>query len=123
MYVAQCSYSWIPANKCKAGHGGTIDGPKDKTGKKTKAQPFVFHCAKSDGNWGEVAAGAWKTVGDRRNIPPFYDHFICFHLLTHRLDQQFPQIIMYILPDKGAVTYERLKRNMECRFGIVSQSR
>jgi hypothetical protein len=46
------------------GHGGVIEGPK-----KSKTQPFVFHCAKSDDNWGEVASNAWKTIGDRCKIP------------------------------------------------------
>lgn len=32
-----------------------------------------------------------------------------------------PQILIYILGDKNSVTYERLKKNMDCRFGIVSQ--
>lgn len=32
-----------------------------------------------------------------------------------------PQIILYILPDKSAPVYERLKKSLDCRFGIVSQ--
>jgi eukaryotic translation initiation factor 2C len=32
-----------------------------------------------------------------------------------------PQIIFYILPGRDSVVYERLKRSMECRFGLVSQ--
>ncbi len=33
-----------------------------------------------------------------------------------------PQILLYVLKDKNSVNYERLKKNMDCRFGIVSQS-
>jgi eukaryotic translation initiation factor 2C len=32
-----------------------------------------------------------------------------------------PQILFFILPGRDSQTYERLKRNMECRFGMVSQ--
>ena len=32
-----------------------------------------------------------------------------------------PQMIMVILPDKNADTYHRVKRNMDCRFGVMSQ--
>jgi hypothetical protein len=34
------------------------------------AEPFVFHSIKCDNNWGDVAASAWKTVGDKCNVPP-----------------------------------------------------
>ncbi|KAG9244119.1 Piwi domain-containing protein [Calycina marina] len=32
-----------------------------------------------------------------------------------------PQILLYILPGRDSFIYERLKKNNECRFGIVSQ--
>jgi eukaryotic translation initiation factor 2C len=32
-----------------------------------------------------------------------------------------PQILMFILPDKNAVAYGRIKRSCECRYGVVSQ--
>lgn len=32
-----------------------------------------------------------------------------------------PQILFYVLPGKDSWVYERLKRNNECRFGMVSQ--
>lgn len=32
-----------------------------------------------------------------------------------------PQILMFILPDKDSVTYGRIKRSAECRYGVVSQ--
>ena len=35
--------------------------------------------------------------------------------------QMRPQMIMVILPDKSSDTYQRVKRNMDCRFGVMSQ--
>lgn len=32
-----------------------------------------------------------------------------------------PQIIFYVLPGRDSFMYERLKKNMECRFAMVSQ--
>ncbi|KAI1101620.1 Piwi-domain-containing protein [Jackrogersella minutella] len=32
-----------------------------------------------------------------------------------------PQMIFFILPTKNQLTYERIKKNMDCRFNIVSQ--
>lgn len=32
-----------------------------------------------------------------------------------------PQMLMFILPDKDSVTYGRIKRSAECRYGVVSQ--
>ena len=34
-----------------------------------------------------------------------------------------PQIIFYILPGRDSFMYERLKKNMDCRWAIPSQSR
>jgi hypothetical protein len=58
------------------GHGGEIKGPKDKAGKYTKAEPFVFH-GKQGGNPGEVAGEAWQTVGNKCNILPSSLIFTC----------------------------------------------
>ena len=58
------------------GHGGDIKGPKDKAGKHTKAEPFVFHGKKGD-NAGEVAGEAWQTVGNKCNVPPPSLIFAC----------------------------------------------
>ncbi|KAH6682517.1 Piwi domain-containing protein [Halenospora varia] len=35
--------------------------------------------------------------------------------------KSMPQIILYVLPGRDSFTYERLKKNMECRFALVSQ--
>ncbi|SMR63616.1 unnamed protein product [Zymoseptoria tritici ST99CH_3D1] len=32
-----------------------------------------------------------------------------------------PQMLMFILPDKDSVTYGKIKRSCECRYGVVSQ--
>jgi eukaryotic translation initiation factor 2C len=34
-----------------------------------------------------------------------------------------PQIIFFVLPGRDSFMYERLKKNMECRFAMVSQSK
>ena len=35
--------------------------------------------------------------------------------------QSRPQLLVFILPDKDATTYGRIKRSAECRYGVVSQ--
>ncbi|CZR64330.1 related to argonaute like post-transcriptional gene silencing protein QDE-2 [Phialocephala subalpina] len=35
--------------------------------------------------------------------------------------QLLPQILFFVMPGKDSYLYERVKRNAECRFGIVSQ--
>lgn len=37
--------------------------------------------------------------------------------------RQMPQIMLYVLKERNSFTYERLKKNMECRFATVSQSK
>jgi eukaryotic translation initiation factor 2C len=32
-----------------------------------------------------------------------------------------PQIIFFVMPGRDSFVYERLKKNMECRFAMVSQ--
>lgn len=32
-----------------------------------------------------------------------------------------PQILMFILPNRSAEVYKRIKKNCECRFGVMSQ--
>jgi len=34
-----------------------------------------------------------------------------------------PQIMFFVLPGRDSFMYERLKKNMECRFAMVSQSK
>ncbi|KAI1371293.1 Piwi-domain-containing protein [Hypoxylon crocopeplum] len=40
---------------------------------------------------------------------------------TGRWFKEDPQIIFFVLPTKNQLTYERIKKNMDCRFNIVSQ--
>lgn len=40
---------------------------------------------------------------------------------NHKVGKQEPQILLFVLPDKNSATYERLKKNLDCRYGIVSQ--
>ena len=35
--------------------------------------------------------------------------------------QSRPQCLVFILPDKDSVTYGKIKRSGECRYGVVSQ--
>lgn len=35
--------------------------------------------------------------------------------------QSRPQILCFVLPDKDSVTYGRIKRSGECRYGVVTQ--
>jgi hypothetical protein len=42
-------------------------------------------------------------------------------MLTLNLAQMLPQILLYVLPGRDSFMYERLKKNMECRFAMVSQ--
>lgn len=44
-----------------------------------------------------------------------------FRTATGNQVKALPQILFYVLPGKDSWFYERLKRNNECRFGIVSQ--
>jgi eukaryotic translation initiation factor 2C len=50
---------------------------------------------------GKVAATARNQAGQAANLAP--------------------QIMFFVLPGRDSATYERLKKSMECRFGIVSQ--
>lgn len=41
--------------------------------------------------------------------------------LTFDLVSTYPQIVLFILPGRDSFMYERLKKNMECRFAGISQ--
>lgn len=34
-----------------------------------------------------------------------------------------PQLIFFVLKDRSSIVYQRLKKNMECRYGMMSQSK
>ena len=64
--------------------------------------PVIFHQIRGD-DLGDTVVKARKAAGDQ--------------------SQAVPQILLYVLPDRDSFTYERLKKNMECRFATVSQSK
>lgn len=43
------------------------------------------------------------------------------YMATGNQFQMKPQILFFIVPDKDSVTYQRIKKSADCRFGIVSQ--
>ena len=42
-------------------------------------------------------------------------------MLTWKQGKGAPQILIFILKERNSVTYERLKKNCECRFSQFSQ--
>ncbi|KAI0836920.1 Piwi-domain-containing protein [Hypoxylon sp. FL0890] len=40
---------------------------------------------------------------------------------TGTFTKDYPQLIFFVLPTKNQLVYERIKKNMDCRFTIVSQ--
>jgi len=43
------------------------------------------------------------------------------NLTNFEIAQSVPQIMLFILPGRDSFMYERLKKNMECRYAMVSQ--
>lgn len=54
-----------------------------------------------DGDFSKICEQAYMATGNHFNAPP--------------------QIIFFVLASKNQLVYERIKRNMDCRFNIVSQ--
>lgn len=55
----------------------------------------------SVGDYGDICREAWNQIGARfRN---------------------FPQMIFFVVPNKNSLVYERIKKNMDCRFCCPSQ--
>lgn len=73
------------------GHGGSIGKP-----------PYCAVLPWSIGDTGKICEAAWTTIRDHHG-------------------KVNPQLIFFVLPTKNALVYERIKRNMDCRFNIVSQ--
>ncbi|KAI0377243.1 Piwi-domain-containing protein [Hypomontagnella monticulosa] len=42
-------------------------------------------------------------------------------LIKEHFGKLNPQLIFFVLPSKNSLVYERIKKNMDCRFNIVSQ--
>jgi eukaryotic translation initiation factor 2C len=43
------------------------------------------------------------------------------HQATGNQFQRRPQLLVFIVPDKNAFFYQRIKKSADCRFGVVSQ--
>ncbi|KAK4549069.1 hypothetical protein LTR36_007525 [Oleoguttula mirabilis] len=63
-----------------------------------KQPAFVLASGDDVGSW---VTTAWNAAGNQT--------------------QSRPQMLVFILPDKDSVTYGRIKRSAECRYGVVSQ--
>jgi eukaryotic translation initiation factor 2C len=61
----------------------------------------VMHLPFTIGDYGVICKEAWTTIGNRFKA--------------------FPQMIFFIVPDKNSLVYERIKKNMDCRFCCLSQ--
>ncbi|PVH96601.1 Piwi-domain-containing protein [Periconia macrospinosa] len=80
--------------KIYEGHGGRIMA-HPKLGK----APWMGPGALSDG--GELVAKAWNATGKHWGVTP--------------------SLIFFIVNDRNAEVYRRIKKSMDCRFGVVSQ--
>lgn len=69
-------------------------------GKIQNKNPFIYRHVKGE-DWADMVAK--------------------FRTQTGNQARAMPQILFYIMPGKDSWMYERIKRNNECRFGIVSQ--
>lgn len=68
-------------------------------GRVEQKQPAMVLATGDDpGAW---VTSAWNAAGQQANVRP--------------------QILVFILPDKDALTYGRIKRSADCRYGVVSQ--
>ncbi|KAI1131443.1 Piwi domain-containing protein [Nemania abortiva] len=66
-----------------------------------KANLLVVNVPFSVGDYGEICKAAWNQIGS---------HF-----------KSFPQMIFLVVPNKNSLVYERIKKNMDCRFCVPSQ--
>jgi eukaryotic translation initiation factor 2C len=63
-----------------------------------KQPSFLLASGEDVGSW---VTSTWNAAGNQSNSRP--------------------QILVFVLPDKDATTYGRIKRSAECRYGVVSQ--
>ncbi|KAI0530336.1 Piwi domain-containing protein [Xylaria digitata] len=66
-----------------------------------KAPLHVIDVPFSIGDYGEICKHAWNTIGSAY--------------------KDFPQMIFFVVPNKNALVYERIKKSMDCRFCCPSQ--
>ncbi|KAI8951243.1 Piwi domain-containing protein [Xylaria longipes] len=60
-----------------------------------------IHMSFNVGDYGEICKEAWNKVGA---------HY-----------KNFPQMLFFVVPNKNALVYERIKKSMDCRFCCPSQ--
>ncbi|KAI0487057.1 Piwi domain-containing protein [Xylaria cf. heliscus] len=60
-----------------------------------------IHMPFNVGDYGEVCKRAWNEIGS---------HY-----------KNFPQMLFFVVPNKNALVYERIKKSMDCRFCCPSQ--
>ncbi|KAI0394409.1 Piwi-domain-containing protein [Xylariaceae sp. FL0594] len=70
-------------------------------GGRVTCRPKIVEYAFSRGDYGEFCKLAWNDIG------------VAF--------KKHPDIIFFIVPDKNMLNYERIKKNMDCRFITPSQ--
>ena len=51
------------------------------------------------------------------------DAVVAARMAAGNQSQALPQILFFVMPGRDSFMYERLKKNMECRFAMVSQSK
>ncbi|KAI3317284.1 Piwi-domain-containing protein [Xylariaceae sp. AK1471] len=66
-----------------------------------QATAHVMQIPYNAGDYGVICKEAWTAIGNRF--------------------KSFPQMIFFIVPDKNTLVYERIKKNMDCRFCCLSQ--
>jgi eukaryotic translation initiation factor 2C len=134
----------VQYDKAKATPG--YSGRWDLRGKK-----FLFPNTEPLKSWGVVVVGACLQESDVRNFmnlfiqiytghggkienknPTIYigqrnqdlgELVVAARKATGDAAKLAPQILFFVLPGRDSFMYERLKRNNECRFALVSQSK
>ena len=79
--------------KAYVGHGGKV----------MNKEPVIHEMERNDTDLSEGVRIVRQKTGSRDKMPP--------------------QIIFFVLPGRDSFMYERLKKNMECRFALFSQSK
>jgi eukaryotic translation initiation factor 2C len=95
--------------------GGCVDEPTVRNFLQIFIQTYVGHGGKVENKNPVVCMGKQgEDLGDL---------VAAARTKTGNQSQSLPQILFFILPSRDSFVYERLKKNMECRFAMVSQSK
>ncbi|KAI0195050.1 Piwi domain-containing protein [Astrocystis sublimbata] len=70
-------------------------------GAKIEAQLACIQLSFGVGDYGEICLRAWNDIGAKF--------------------KSFPQMLFFVVPNKNAIVYERIKKSMDCRFACPSQ--